>query len=215
MSTATVWLDIETIPTAWTLTEGYAATLERVPSNYSKPDSIARWVAEHMAETWKRTALDPLLAQVVCISAAVEDEEPTTWYGDAPGPLVDGLAAFLRDVSDHRIAGWHVLWDVDVLRWQAARCGCGDLGRLLPTRRYDVLDVHEADILSRGRIGLVKAAAACGLAGKVDGIHGGDVWRLWGAGERAKVAEYCAGDVRLARDVAIATGVWAPNRERS
>lgn len=215
MSIATVWLDIETIPTAWTLAEGYAAALERVPGNYKKADTIERWVADNMAETWERTALDPLLAQVVCISAAVEDEEPTTWYGGAPGPLVDGLAEFLFDAGEHRIAGWHVLWDVDVLRWQAARCGCGDLGRLLPTRHYDVLDVAAAGSLSRGRIKLADAAKACGLAGKVDGIHGGDVWRLWGAGERVKVAEYCAGDVRLARDVAIATGVWTPNRSRT
>ncbi|MFO1268570.1 MAG: hypothetical protein U1F25_13745 [Rubrivivax sp.] len=85
-----IYIDIETIPgQAAELREEIAATI-KPPANYKLADSIAKWEAEHKApaaeKAWLDTALDAAYGQVVCVSMAAADDEPTTYVASDLGP---------------------------------------------------------------------------------------------------------------------------------
>ena len=63
----TLYLDIETLPVDWSDEQIDAHALASVPGNYTKPDSIAKWVEEHRLEQWSRTALDWRYARICAI----------------------------------------------------------------------------------------------------------------------------------------------------
>ena len=52
-----------------------------------------------------------------------------------------------------------------------------------------------------GRISLDNLANQLGLGGKYEGMDGSQVWPEFKAGNIDKIAEYCADDVRLLREI--------------
>jgi len=204
-----VYLDIETLPADWSPEQIAAAASTSVPGNYTKPDSIAKWIEEHAGELHRRTALDSLQARILCIGVAIEDGPVETVYNehgtdaglhamfDALLPLLAGDVVYVG----HNIAGF----DLPMLLRAAWRLE-HPLARLLPRtpRSRVVVDTQElwrATEPTGSRARLADIAAFLGLEGKGEGLSGDKVYDAWLAGEHDRIRAYCAQDVELVRTI--------------
>jgi hypothetical protein len=81
-----IYLDLETIPSQDPEVRQEISDSIQAPGNYSKPESIAKWVAECKpaleAEAWLKTAMDGAWGQIVCAAMAIDDEEPLCLYDE-------------------------------------------------------------------------------------------------------------------------------------
>ena len=93
----TLYLDIETLPAAWSDAEIDAHALASVPGNYSKLDTIAKWIAENRLEVHARTALDWRHARILAIGYALDDAPATTLYNGQGSD--EGLLAMFDALS--------------------------------------------------------------------------------------------------------------------
>lgn len=204
-----IYFDIETIPAAWTQDEWISAVRAAVPGNYSKADSIERWMADNAADVWRRTALDPWAGRILCIGVAVDEEPPEVyWLHPDAGSGLDELQDHIARRVERRDPVWvghHCKgFDLPRLRHLAIR-ERHPMGGLIPGDKWGkaVDDTEEMWLGTdyRGHAKLSAIAEFLGLAGKVDGMDGSRVADLWVAGRLGEIATYCAGDVRLTRNV--------------
>lgn len=217
----TLFLDLETAPAAWTLERGLRAAYDAVPGNYTKPDSIAKWVEEHAADAWLRTPLDPHAGAICCIGWAVDAEPVQTFCTLDPWrDERDMLAAWWERVADDSAGTWagHGLkgFDLPWLMRKAIRYGLWDLARSIPWARHgdtyrtdekralDTKDLWKGSAFGTAP-GLDDIATFLGLRTKADsGLHGSEVWRALGEGRKDDIRRYCADDVERVRDVVAA-----------
>jgi hypothetical protein len=209
-----VYIDIETLPAAWSDAEIDAHAAKSVPGNYTKPDSITKWIAENRAELHARTALDGFHARLLAVGVAIEDEDPVVLYTEAGSDT--GALGVLEELSRIVPRGDGVTWvghnilgfDLPMLRRCCWRYGQGSnaahvlSGRLAVRRSPQVVDTQEVWAgTERGRYyRLDDVARAVGLQGK-GGMSGADVYPAWVAGEHERIRSYCAADVALTRAV--------------
>lgn len=209
-----VYIDIETLPAFWSESEIDANAQKSVPGNYTKPDTIAKWITDNRDELHHRTALDGFHARLLAIGVAIEDEQPIVLYNEAG--TADGAVAILAQFAEMlprgegtTLIGHNVLgFDLPMLRRFVWRYGQGSnalhvlSGRLAVRRGPQVVDTQEVWAgTERGRYyRLDDVARAVGLTGK-EGMSGADVYPAWLAGEHARIRDYCANDVDLTRAV--------------
>ena len=68
-----IYIDIETVPAQGLAPHEITAIVEKkVPKNYSKPESIRKWITDNRENVYHRTGLDPMLGRLLCIGVAVE-----------------------------------------------------------------------------------------------------------------------------------------------
>jgi len=209
------YIDIETLPAAWSPDRIREHAASAVPANYTKHDTIAKWIDEHADEAWRRTALDSLHARILCIGVALEDEPVEVCYnedGDDAGlhRLLSWLDERLRmaesdgsgvSLVGHNIAGF----DLPMLLRSAWRLN-HPVASQLPRRPRDgrVVDTGElwrATDPAPGRTSLAKIATFLGLGEKAEGLDGSKVYDAWHAGEHDRIRRYCAADVELVREI--------------
>lgn len=84
------------------------------PANYSKPETIAKWIAEKRAEQLERCSLDPDLCRVVAIGWQREcDKLPVSLCGTAES---ENIRAFWNHAEDCHLIGYNCLgFDLPVL----------------------------------------------------------------------------------------------------
>jgi predicted PolB exonuclease-like 3'-5' exonuclease len=203
----TIYLDIETLPAAWTDEQMDAHAAASVPGNYTKPESIAKWIEEHRLETWLRTALDWRHARICAIGVIVEIghdvQERTVAMLDEHGErkMLGELDAIMEQYAPDTIVGHNVIgFDLPRLHIAAARTLPSLARRLADYRghRHAVVDTMRLAMgMERCRLG--DLAIALGLEGKSG--DGSQVWDLWLAGCRDEISAYCLQDVEVTRAV--------------
>ncbi len=203
----TLYIDIETLPAAWEDEQIDAHALASVPGNYTKPESIAKWVEEHRMEQWLRTALDWRYARICCIGVIVEIghdvQERTVIMLDEHGErkMLGELDAILVQYAPDTIVGHNVVgFDLPRLHIAAART-LPSLARRLSEYRGHRHAVQDTMRLAMGaeRCRLGDLATALGLEGKSG--DGSQVYELWVEGRKDVLAAYCLQDVEVTRAV--------------
>ena len=220
-----IFLDLETIPAqrldVLTLLKEDAEREKlsaRAPSNYKDDAKIAEYVAaKHaeidaaMDEKYRKTALDGTWGQVVCIGYAVNDDPVSLIYCDDWQDEAILLHAFNTQLSaafdpsdrmcfiGHNILGF----DLPFLHKRYIVNGIKP-SPVIPfnARPYSEF-IYDTMMIFAGynnRISLDRLGRALGLGGKGD-FNGSMVWDAVCNGEIKRVAEYCAEDVSLTREV--------------
>ena len=205
-----VHLDIETLPALWmTPDQRLRYAYAKVPSNYKKPASIAKWLKDNADEAWRRTSFDPMLGELWMVGWAVDDAEPfIADLRETPDQL--GLFASACACRGQVVfVGKSVRsFDLPWLAQYALREGRLNLtSRLLDVLSYPydkrVQDVGEMWPTKRGSKyapSLDPMAQWLGVGGKLEGMHGSKVYDAYLAGEGEKVARYCAQDIISTRE---------------
>lgn len=203
----TLYLDIETLPAAWTDEQIDAHAAASVPGNYTKPESIAKWIEEHRLEQWLRTALDWRHARICAIGVIVEIghdvQERIVIMLDEQGErkMLGELDAIIQQYAPDTIVGHNVVgFDLPRLHIAAART-LPSLARRLSEYRGHRHAVQDTMRLAMGaeRCRLGDLATALGLEGKSG--DGSQVYELWVEGRKDVLAAYCLQDVEVTRSV--------------
>jgi predicted PolB exonuclease-like 3'-5' exonuclease len=203
----TLYIDIETLPAAWTDEQIDAHAASSVPGNYTKPESIAKWIEEHRVETWLRTALDWRHARICAIGVIVEIghdvQERIVIMLDEHGErkMLGELDAIMQQYAPDTIVGHNVVgFDLPRLHIAAART-LPSLARRLSEYRGHRHAVQDTMRLAMGseRCRLGDLATALGLEGKSG--DGSQVYELWVEGRQDAIAAYCLQDVEVTRAV--------------
>jgi predicted PolB exonuclease-like 3'-5' exonuclease len=206
------YFDIETIPAQDPAIRQELRAAVTAPAKYSKPESIAEWLAENRDKegdaAWLKTSFDGGVGQCVCVGYALGDEEPQTFgVGDlsreTEAAMLDGFFEVLRDAGriqlvGHNIAGFDIpfLWKRAMVLnvrppfnfprnpkpWSDAIC--------------DTMTLWDACQKAGGSMD--RLCRLFGLEGKGD-FGGADVWPAIERGEFERVAEYCRQDVERTR----------------
>lgn len=199
-------LDIETIPLTGALEAPYPEALRTPPGNYKSEEAIAKW-READRQKWaeervKECSLNPRLGRVLCVGtseglvmADTADEEPE---------LLRRTWAWLKQHKG-QVVTWNGSWD---LRFLVIRSLAHGVTPSLPPsviqswfRRYSAYPHCDCKAVltnwdaPRAGEGLSEWADFLGVPGKLDGLHGSDVWPLYQGGQLDEIAEYCAADV--------------------
>jgi DNA polymerase elongation subunit (family B) len=203
----TLYIDIETLPAAWEDEQIDAHASASVPGNYTKPESIAKWIEEHRLETWLRTALDWRYARICAIGVIVEIghdvQERIVIMLDEHGErkMLGELDAIFAQYVPDTIVGHNVVaFDLPRLHIAAART-LPSLARRLSEYRGHRHAVQDTMRLAMGaeRCRLGDLATALGLEGKSG--DGSQVYELWVEGRQDAIAAYCLQDVEVTRAV--------------
>ena len=205
-----ITLDIETLPD---LTDGAKERVRaalKPPANYSKPDTIQKWIDDNAEDAWRKTSFDGGYGSICVIGYAIDDQPAKTIIvDDEAGALV----SFWADVTSamkspgeapewigHNLLGFDLpfLWKRTVVH-------------SLPLRKFIPKDARhgagrafctmQAWAGYKDRISLDSLAKILGLPSHKDNFDGSMVYDAWMAGEKQKVADYCRADVNLTRDI--------------
>ena len=212
-------IDIETNtggPSVAALSEGVSA-----PKNYKAANKIAAYKLEKAADIRDRSALDPMMGQVLCIGVAVDDAAPVVIYEETE---FETLLVFARGMMRHpyrAIAGHNIIsFDLPFLckraAYHAARCSVAldaealrRLARMLwspkrwGNRQPQIIDTmvtwQGAD--SRARASLDALCEHLNIERAPGQIKGADVPAAHRVGRRADIVEHCMDDVECTRRV--------------
>jgi len=204
----TLFFDIETIPTElpWVI-EDLRANI-RPPANYSKPETIEKWMSENAETALKEkihaTGLDGAYGQICCIAYAFDDESIQTIGTHLQLTERSILADFSAELKDKRITkiiGHNIAgFDLPYIRKRAIIHG---ISINLPCdakpwdeKIYDTMLKWDA----KKSISMDKLARVLGIEGKGD-IDGSMVWDMYKRGEYQQIADYCADDVNIVQSI--------------
>lgn len=211
-----VFLDCETIPEQRPDAIDRARSRIKVPGNFSKPESIAKYLSEKAEEAWLKTSLDGTYGEVVCATFVVEDQpEPVTVVRRLDDPEADFLVELWRRLTD-------ALDDAYVREpiWVGHRVGSFDL-RFLYHRSvvhgvrppYDIRpdlkpwhpSVRDTSYMWTGEansgIALDLLAEALGIPSPKELFDGSQVWKLVSGGRYDELVAYNQGDTLTTREV--------------
>lgn len=211
-----IYLDIETIPTQRDDIKEYVASKVTHPATMSKPETIAKWIAESkpeaVEEAISKTGLDGAFGQVVCVGIAIDTDPVKSVESLDEAEVLHGLNAELAQVP---VSEWfntvvigHNVAEFDV-RFLLQRFIVNQIPPHFILRRAASAKPWESDKVydtmvqfagAKNRISLDKLCIALGLEGKGD-ITGADVWPMVQAGRLAEVAAYCRDDVIKTRRI--------------
>lgn len=218
-----LYIDIETIPTQ---REDIIQELRMnvaAPANYTKPESIQKWLEENGEEAfqlaYRKTALDGLYGEIISIAWAWDDEFVEGYVRDLNQPEQTVIESFFADlnfaVDDYGnkkiITTWcgHNICDFDLLfLWQ--RCVVNGIypSVVIP---YDAKpwDMKVFDTLYswkggntryQGRAGLDALAHVFGILQKGE-LSGANVWDYARDGRYDEILQYNKDDVERVREI--------------
>lgn len=224
-----IYLDIETIPSQSPEVKKEIADGITAPAQYKKQESIDQWLAENRESeadaAWRKTSFDGAYGQIVCISVAIDDAEPVTfWAEDWANYEPRILAEFFKYIEDSTsralsfgasskikpvFIGHYVAdFDLRFVFQRAVMLGIKPPS-CIPFKAKpwdaDVFDTMTEWAGTKGRVSLDKLCKVMGVDRKgteiADEIDGSKVWDFVAAGRIADVAKYCAADVERTRAV--------------
>lgn len=196
------YFDVETIPDQSEGALERAKESVRVPANYKNPDTIAAYIEENAQEAWERTALDGWKGHLACIA---------TSYG---GPFSirdvrdekESLNWFFRDMLETTIVGHNIIsFDIPFLTKRALVLGVKLPPEHIWPRNLKPWDNRVFDTMlqiGNGKefISLDNLARNLGIKGKGN-TTGKQVHYMWQNGLHDEIAEYCADDCRIVREI--------------
>jgi DNA polymerase elongation subunit (family B) len=202
---ATVFLDIETIPTQCPDARANFRAEVKAPGNIKKPESIAAWIDANAdaaaSEAIAKTSFDPAHGHICTIGWAIDDETPQAAHAATVEEESDVLRAFFGGLRQHTRYTF-VGHNVRAFDLRFILCRAVVLGVRVPQsfprdpKPWDktVFDTMFAWAGKRGTIGLDRLCGALGIPGK-GGFDGSQVAQAWADGEHDRIAEYCCDDV--------------------
>jgi predicted PolB exonuclease-like 3'-5' exonuclease len=195
MASIIVW-DIETVPDL----KGYAAA----NGHDGRGDDEIRAA---MGDKFPKH----IYHSIICIGALIAHQDAGQWTIDALGAphvgersekaLISSFVDRIAELSPQLVTFNGSSFDLPVLRYRAMVHGVAAPG--LSSRpyfnRYSEDAVDLCDVLSsfspQGKVTLHELCRVTGLAGKPDGISGGEVEKFYLDGRIREIAEYCESDV--------------------
>ena len=208
----TIYLDIETIPSQEKWVRKYVAKNTTPPGSIKKQESIDKWYKESHAgaveAAMDKCSFDGATNHIICIGLAVNDGGVDTLYMEDIKAEKENLAAFFATVSKlnfptfvgHNISSF----DMKIIRQRSIVLGIRPPSNMpfdakpWDPNPFDTLVQWDSD--RQKMISLDKLAKALGIQGKSD-IDGSMVYGMWKEGKFDEIAQYCADDVRMVRDV--------------
>lgn len=214
---ATIYFDIETLPTYNAGVIAEIAASIKAPGNLKKAETIETWERDEkptaIAEAVKKTGLDGTFGRICCIGYAADDATVECAYGDDEADILHRVFAWLLDaakISDYTdrqsavFVGHNILsFDLRFL-WQ--RCVVNGIRppAFIPfnAKPWDgkVFDTMTAWNPAREKsISLDKLCRALDVQSPKGDLDGAKVAEYWQAGRRNEVAAYCMADVEAVR----------------
>lgn len=199
-------LDIETIPLASALDAPYPEGQRTPPANYKSEEAIAKWReadrAKWAEERVKECSLNPRLGRILCVGTSEGLVMADT--ADEEMGLLQQTWAWL-EAAGGNVVTWNGSWDLRFLLLRSLAHGVTPTVPTHTTRdwfrrfayhpHFDCKAVLTNWDAPRAGEGLSEWAAFLGLPGKLEGLHGNDVWPLYQGGQLDEIAAYCAQDV--------------------
>lgn len=195
------YIDIETIPDQSEGALERAKESIKIPANYKNPDTIAAYIEENAQEAWEKTALDGWKGHVACI---VENNEKWA-IGDVGSEKVM-LQDFFNQMQESTLVGHNIIgFDIPFLTKRALVLGVKLPPEHIWPRNLKPWDNRVFDTmlqLGNGKefISLDNLARNLGIKGK-GSTTGKQVHYMWQNGLHDEIAEYCADDVRIVREI--------------
>jgi hypothetical protein len=156
-------------------------------------------------QQWLKTSFDGAYGQICCICVDIDGEQLT--FSDVDEYYL--LAEFWHSINS-KLNGRHgtyiahnAKFDLPFLYHRSVITKIPPEPSFKPHARHGSVGVFctmEAWAGFGGKIGLDRLAKALGVAGKT-GMSGADVWPAYKNGEHKKIAEYCADDVRITKEI--------------
>lgn len=217
------YLDIETLPTTDADVIAEIASNIKPPANYSKPETIAKWMAENKEQAVKeavhKTGISGLYGSIACICYAVDDGEVHTvsvYGGDEEEMLIDFYEHIVQLTSieahhgmvmspvtfvGHNIIGFDLPFIkhrsiINAVRPPASFIKAFD-AKPWGNEVADTMLMWSSD--KEKRASMDKLCKAFGIPGKGD-FDGSMVAETWPV-DPQKVIDYCADDVRRTRQM--------------
>lgn len=218
-----LYLDIETIPTQDERVKADIAASIHAPANYKKDEAIQKWFAEHEEEefdkAYRKTALNGLVGEVICISwalgdCAVQHVYRTSKVGTEAELLVDFMLALRKGLAipntdrliepiwiGHYITGFDLrfLWQRYIMKKVIPLVNIPFDAKPWDKSVYDT-KIKLSGMQSTGYGSLDAVSKIMGHKIKGD-ITGATVWDAWLAGRFEDIATYCDDDVERVRDL--------------
>lgn len=195
------YFDVETIPDQSEGALERAKESVKVPANYKNPDTIAAYIEENAQEAWENTALDGWKGHVACISTF--DRE---YIIDDIKDEKFALSHFFKELPESTLVGHHIVgFDIPFLTKRALVLGVKLPPEHIWPRSLKPWDNKVFDTmkqLGNGKefISLDNLASNLGIKGKGN-MTGKKVHYMWQNGLHDEIAEYCADDVRIVREI--------------
>ncbi len=204
----TIFLDIEAIPPQDRQPDPLTV---KVPVNYKKEDAIKKYQEDHAEEAYRKLALSKLDAQVIVISAAINDEKPIVIAYDDERKVMEEFDRWLESVSlkgylhDFYVCGHNVIgYDAPILYLRACKYDLHFVKQLIPTKPYDErwMDTMRmaAPMLRSEYISMDVLLKFFNLGDKGD-IDGSMVYDMFLEGKLNEIATYCQEDVIKTRKI--------------
>ena len=206
-----VYLDIETIPDQRQSVIDYVSKNIEPPASHKKPETIEKWWNEESKSAidlaYRKLSLDPWFAQIICVSFAIDDDDPLVYMGDGNEKhLLKNLFAALKAGIGPRMptfVGSYIAYDLRTL-FARSRINQVEFPRFIPVfekpwsdRVYDTSNIFgDRD----HRLSMERACLAFDIKGKGD-FSGSMVYDAWKKGRLTEICEYCCDDVWRTRAI--------------
>jgi predicted PolB exonuclease-like 3'-5' exonuclease len=206
------YFDIETVPAQDPAIRAELRAAVTAPGNYSKPESIQKWLDENRDavgdEQWLKTSFDGGVGQCVCIGYALGADAPQTFsVGDLhPNTEASMLAGFFEVLGSarhvqlvgHNIAGFDIpfLWKRAMVLGVKPSFNFPRNPKPWSELICDTLTLWDSQQRAGGSMD--RLCKLMGIPGKGD-FSGADVWPAIERGEFERVAAYCRDDVERTR----------------
>lgn len=203
-----LYLDIETVPNLSVEQIAEIAAGIKAPGNYSKPETIEKWMAENkqrlVDEVVAKGSLDGATGRIICLSWAWDDEAIANASGEEPEVLQALFSAVLKRHGGMAVTvcGHNISWDVRYI-WQRAV-----VNNIKPPSniRWNGKPWDHADTMllwnpdNQHRISLDKLCKVLGVPTSKGDLDGSKVWQAFKDGRIKDIAAYCSEDVRATRE---------------
>lgn len=195
------YTDCETIPDQSEGALERAKESVKVPANYKNPDTIAAYIEENAQEAWERTALDGWKGHVACIVANDREYEIRDVNDEK-----FMLQSFFSSLTETTFVGHNIIgFDIPFLTKRALVLGVKLPPEHIWPRSLKPWDNKVFDTMTQlgnGKefISLDNLARNLGLKGKGN-TTGKQVHYMWKNGLHDEIAEYCADDCRIVREI--------------
>lgn len=202
-----LYIDIETLPIQSEEKARQFVADAKAPGNIKKPESIEKWREENADEILAKTSFDAVHGRICCICAEYEGRKFRAMNDEADDEaslisifdyLGEAIGTYMPVIVGHNVIGF----DLPFIRKRAMIHGIRlpawfprDL-RPWGDEVFDTMLQWDAkNFISQDAL-----AAAFGIDHDAT-MDGSMVAGRWREGKRQEVADYCAGDVALSRQI--------------
>ena len=200
-------VDIETAPTSDPVIIARIISRMKAPAKYSKPESIAEWLADekNQQEAIGKTSFDGAYGNIVCIGAAVGDEAPFAVANVSERDILQQFFDIVRDVISPVFVGHNVSWDLTFILKRAIVLGITPPASIVTAARSKPWAPQKIDTMrlwdEEKFVGLGELCDILGIESPKGEFDGSMVAAAYAAGRIGEIADYCLKDVRATRDV--------------